>query len=64
MGLRLSLPAVLIFIVFNLLLASGTRSLLERLLARRKVRELLIFVMFMLWMVPRFLVRDRPSSPP
>ncbi|MBS1859491.1 MAG: hypothetical protein JST11_29220 [Acidobacteria bacterium] len=44
-----------IFILFNLLLASGTRSLLERLLSRRRVRELLVFLLFMLWMVPRFL---------
>jgi ABC-2 type transport system permease protein len=46
---------VLLYIAFNLLLASGTRSLLERLLSKRKVRELLVFLIFMLWMVPRFL---------
>ena len=51
----LALPAVLIYVVFNLLLASGTRSLLERLLSKRKVRELLVFVVFTLWMLPRFL---------
>ena len=51
----LSLPAVLLLIVFNLLLASGTRSLLERLLSKRKVRELLVFAIFMVWMVPRLL---------
>jgi ABC-2 type transport system permease protein len=51
----LSLPAVLLYIAFNLLLASGTRSLLERLLSKRKVRELLVFVMFMVWMLPRLL---------
>jgi ABC-2 type transport system permease protein len=51
----LSLPAVLLFIAFNLLLASGTRSLLERLLSKRKVRELLVFLIFMVWMLPRFL---------
>ena len=49
----LSLPAVLLFMAFNLLLASGTRSLLERLLSMRKVRELLVFLMFMVWMLPR-----------
>ncbi len=47
------LPAA-VFILFNLLLASGTRSLLERLLSRRRVREVLIFLLFMVWMVPRF----------
>ena len=41
--------------LFNLLLACGTRSLLERLLSKRKVRELLVFLIFMLWMLPRFL---------
>jgi ABC-2 type transport system permease protein len=51
----LPVPAVLIFIAFNLLLASGTRSLLERLLSQRKVRELLLFLVFMVWMLPRFL---------
>jgi ABC-2 type transport system permease protein len=51
----LPVPAVLLYIAFNLLLASGTRSLLERLLSQRRVRELLVFLMFMVWMVPRFL---------
>ena len=46
---------VLVFVAFNLLLASGARSLLERLLSKRKIRELLVFLIFMLWMVPRFL---------
>jgi len=49
-----SLVPALIFILFNLLLASGTRSLLERLLSRRRVRELLVLFLFALWMVPRF----------
>jgi ABC-2 type transport system permease protein len=48
-----SLPAVLLFVAFNLLLASGTRSLWERLLSKRKVRELLVFLMFTVWMLPR-----------
>jgi ABC-2 type transport system permease protein len=51
----LSLPAVLLYVAFNLLLASGARSLLERLLSRRRVRELLLFLIFMVWMLPRFL---------
>lgn len=45
-----------IFALFNLLLASGTRSLLERLLARRKVRELVALLLAMMWVVPRFLM--------
>src|ERR1039458_9426557 len=42
--------------MFNLLLASGTRSLLERLLSKRKVRELVALLMAMLWMGPRLLM--------
>ncbi len=52
---RLAAP-VLLFILFNLLLASGMRSVLERLLSRRKVRELLAFLMVTLWMAPRLVM--------
>jgi ABC-2 type transport system permease protein len=48
--------ATLLLVAFNLLLASGTRSLLERLLAKRKVRELVALAMAMLWMGPRLLM--------
>src|SRR5262249_48104785 len=50
-----AIPAAVIYLAFNVLLASGARSLLERLLARRRVRELLVFILFMMWMAPRFL---------
>jgi ABC-2 type transport system permease protein len=43
------------FAAFNVLLSSGARSLLERLLSRRRVREVLVFLLLMLWMVPRLL---------
>lgn len=49
--------ALAVFALFNVLLASGVRSLLERLLTRRKVRELLVVVMAALWMVPRFFMQ-------
>jgi len=49
--------AALWFVAFNLLLSSGTRSLLERLLSKRKVRELVALVMAMVWMGPRVLIR-------
>ncbi len=49
--------ALSIFIVFNLLLSSGTRSLLERLLSRRKVREVLTFFLLLLYVVPRLMVQ-------
>src|SRR5471030_1514519 len=58
-----TLAAVLIYILFNLLLASGTRSLLVRLLSRRKVRELLAFFLLMIWMVPRFLLMTAAFTP-
>jgi ABC-2 type transport system permease protein len=51
------LLAIVIFILFNLLLASGMRSLLERLLTRRKVREVLSFFLLMLYVVPRMLIQ-------
>ena len=50
------LAAVLLFVAFNVLLASGTCSVLERLLARRKVRELVALVLAMVWVVPRFMI--------
>ena len=48
--------ALLAFALFNLFLASGTRSLLERLLARRKVREIVALLLAMMWVVPRFVM--------
>ena len=48
-----SLAAASVFIIFNLLLASGTRSILERLLARRRIREVLALALGMLWVMPR-----------
>jgi ABC-2 type transport system permease protein len=54
-------PAILLagiaFIAFNALLASGTRSLIGRLMSRRKIREIVILVTTCLWMVPRVLVQ-------
>jgi ABC-2 type transport system permease protein len=49
--------AMAVFVLFNLLLASGVRSLLERLLTRRKIRELMVVLMAALWMVPRFFMQ-------
>jgi len=48
--------AVVAFVLFNLFLASGTRSLLERLLARRKVREVVALILALMWVTPRFLM--------
>lgn len=56
--------ALLLFIVFNLFLASGLRSLLERLLTR-KVRELVAFLIPMLFVAPRLVIASgiRPKAP-
>jgi ABC-2 type transport system permease protein len=53
---RILAPA-LILILFNALLASGTRSLLGRLLARRKIREVVILLTTCLWMTPRIFMQ-------
>jgi ABC-2 type transport system permease protein len=55
--------AISLFAIFNLLLSSGTRSLLERLLARRKVREVVALLLAVTWLVPRFLMMtgSRPT---
>jgi len=55
--------AILLFILFNVLLASGTRSLLERLLARRKVRELVALALAMMWVMPRFVMASGMKTP-
>jgi len=52
------LPPVVVFVAFNVLLASGVRSLLERLLSRRRVREVVVFLFLCLWMVPRLVVES------
>ena len=48
--------AVLLFVAFNLLLAAGLRSLLERLLARKRVREAVVLIMVTIVALPRLLM--------
>ena len=48
--------AALLFLGFNLLLASGMRSLFDRLLSRRGVRELVVLGMLILWLSPRLVM--------
>ncbi len=59
-GLAVTIP---LFIAFNLLLASGTRSLLERLLSRRKAREVVALLIAMAWVVPRFVIMTDTRIP-
>ena len=48
-------PPVLLYVLFNLFLASGVRSLLERWLSRRRVREILIILLLIVLTAPRLL---------
>ncbi len=48
-------PALAVFIAFNLFLSAGLRSLLERLLAIRRVRELVVMVMVTCAALPQLL---------
>ena len=52
------IAALLILGVCNLLFSSGMRSILERLLARRRVRELMAVLMVCIWMAPRILMES------
>jgi ABC-2 type transport system permease protein len=57
---RAALPrvtlTVLIFLLLNLLLSSGMRSVLERLLSRRRLREFVALVTMMIAVMPRLLI--------
>ena len=55
---------VLLYVLFNLLLASGMRSFLERLLARRRLREILVLLLVLGVTVPRLLILTgvRPAA--
>jgi ABC-2 type transport system permease protein len=48
--------AAALFVLFNVLLASGLRSVLTRLFAMRKVRELMTLLVALVWVLPRVLV--------
>jgi len=56
------LPALVLFAAFNLLLAAGLRSLLERLLGRRGVREVLVLLLVLVSALPQLLVVTGVSS--
>jgi ABC-2 type transport system permease protein len=48
--------SLVLFTAFNLLLSAGLRNLLERLLARKRLREVLVLVLVLATAVPRVLV--------
>ncbi len=53
--------SLLVYATFNVLLASGLRSLLERLLSRRRVREVVVLLLVLGTALPRMLFAFRVS---
>ncbi len=53
-ALPIFLPALALFILFNVLLSAGFRNLLERLLQRRRFREIFLFLVVMASATPQF----------
>ncbi len=49
------------YILFNLFLAAGVRDMLVRLLSRKRIREVVIFVMVMCTTLPRLLMARDPQ---
>jgi ABC-2 type transport system permease protein len=56
------LVSILVWVAFNAVLASGLRSLLERLLSRRRVREILVFLIVFATAAPRMLLMFQVRS--
>jgi ABC-2 type transport system permease protein len=56
--------AVVPYILFNLFLAVGLRDLLMRMLARKRLRELLVFLLVMLMTLPQLLLTRGAFSGP
>lgn len=55
--------SILLFIVFNLALSAGLRDLLGRLLARRRVRELLVLLFVLMAALPQLLLQTTSPNP-
>jgi ABC-2 type transport system permease protein len=53
---------VLLFVAFNLLLSAGMRNLLERLLLRRRLREMLMLVIVFVGVLPQLLVTFKVTN--
>lgn len=54
--------AMVLFVAFNLCLAAGLRSLIERMLARKGIREILGLVLMLVGVLPRLLMYTGFSS--
>src|SRR5712692_231180 len=55
-GAPVFLPALALFVLFNILLSAGLRQVLERLLQRRGFRQFFLFVMVMASALPQLMV--------
>lgn len=55
------LVAIVLFTGFNLLLSAGLRNLLERLLRRRRMREIMTLLLVAISVLPQFLLRSSGS---
>ncbi|HUS07831.1 MAG TPA: hypothetical protein VMZ52_16115, partial [Bryobacteraceae bacterium] len=55
-------PALLPFILFNLFLSTGIRDLLTRLLARKRIRELMVFLLVLTAALPQLLLSRGSGS--
>ncbi len=53
--------AIVPYLFFNMFLAAGVRDLLLRLLARKRIRELVVFAMVMLTTIPRLMFMRGPG---
>jgi ABC-2 type transport system permease protein len=54
-----SLLATLVYVVFNLVIAVGLRDMLGRLLARKRIRELVFFLVILIAALPQMLLTRR-----
>ena len=52
-------PPIVLFIVFNLLVAAGARSLLDRMLTNRRIREVVVFFVVLAAALPQLLTYTR-----
>jgi len=56
------LAGALIFVAMNILLSAGTRNWIERVFLRTKFREVMVAVMVLVGIVPRFLIGMNPNA--
>ena len=62
MHTRLLIIVAILFVAFNLLLAAGMRNLLERLLLRRRLREVLMLVIVFAGLLPQLLISFKVTN--